>query len=177
MLDPEIVTGNRKDQEFVYDNSNDVYGLGVILYYMFNKQTYPFDSVFYEEFIRAVAVGKFYAFEGVDEDIIHIAQLCLQRWKAKRISLANLKARVLEAMKVTNPKISTHDFYLSNKSTDFVKYSNNNMEFLDFLEIYQSKIIFASIIVFLVFPILFYLIKNSVGDSKNEEESGDVLYP
>ena len=105
---------NTKSSIVEYNEMNDVYALGVLLYEMVHKKT-PFKFINWKNLHKLIKDGKISIDKGVDVDIIRIIHDCMQDDRNKRIDIRGLKILVEDALQNPNSVVLEDSVDISNK--------------------------------------------------------------
>ena len=177
-LPPEVVLNFTPTKEYTWGPEIDVYGLGLILYFMFNKRTKPFDiRLDPEDVMLTIEIGKYYVFQGVDFDIINIVHGCLATRELGRISLEDLSKRIEYAKDNQNVVLTEDEFFLSNREPFEIKYKTDKMTFGDFFRIYGKSLILFSFVALVGLIVLGFIGFKYFKKQKQTSENGTELYP
>lgn len=178
-LDPDLILGfENNNGKYVYDNSNDVYALGVMLYWMSQDHQFPFEALNKEEIKTELIKGQFKIRRGTSFQMAQLIYGCLRRDKRSRISIERLKENLEKALKNPNTHFLQQNIELSNfrKIPFFMVFEANGLSSI-FEEF--SEMIFVFLLAFVLIPLSIYCLKRKLesGQENSVRMPLDVQLP
>jgi serine/threonine protein kinase len=118
-MDPVFYSAEEGVHKFLFNESIDVYSLGVILYQMFHESQLPFGKDW--EYRKKVADGNYFVRSGVPYEAVFAINRCLQVDPENRLTLSQLLRVAQAGLGRKTYRTTTEELVESNRRTSSVK--------------------------------------------------------